>query len=148
MTTNEMPAGAGYAHGQRTDNGRRAAAVVAGKSSTKRRAAQVRLTNMQGKTCGTLDGDTLYKTVSSAKHRLRIPPAWALDLDHIEQAEQHGVLWVQLHDTDDSSTWRASLADFRTYGYRLDRGHGVQLALTLDHWTHRVPGAPVQLALL
>lgn len=148
MTTNEMPAGAGYAHGQRTVDKAAGGLSCRPHSTTKRRAAQVRLTNLQGATCGHLDGDTLYKTVSSAKHRLRIPPAWALDLAHVEQAEQHGVLWVQLHDTDDSSTWRASLADFRTYGHRLDRGHGVQLALTLDHWTHRVPGAPVQLALL
>ncbi len=106
-----------------------------------------RLTNANGQTCGVIAGPVLRKTVSSTKHRLRIPPAWALDLAHVETAERAGVLFVELHDTDDSSTWRATLADFRTFGRRFDRGHGVQLALTLDHWNHSVPGAPVQLRL-
>ncbi len=149
MRTNEMPASVGSTHGQRTGDNSAGKRLCHAQDSTSRKRRQVvRLTNAQGKTCGALDGDTLRKTVSSSKHRLRIPPAWALDLAHVELAEQHNTQWAELQDSDDGSTWRAALADFRRYGVRLDRGHGVQLALGLNHWTHLVPGAPVQLALL
>lgn len=103
--------------------------------------------NLAGQVCGEIHGNELRKTVSRGKHQLRTPPAWALDLAHVQQAHDAHVQTVVLRDLDDGSTWRAALDAFDKHGLRLDRGHGVQLALPLAHWQHVKPGDPVQLAL-
>lgn len=145
MRDMKMPGAANTGH-DCGDNQRRAATGVARNDSSARRRRQV-LRNAKGKVCGSITGRTLRKTVSGRKHRLDIPPAWALDIDHVETAERSGVTLVELYDRDDGSTWSVALSDFVAKGFRLDRGHGLQIALPLVHWEHRMPGTPVQLRL-
>lgn len=104
-----------------------------------------------GKVVGHVNGDTFYKSVSSSRHQLRQPPAWALDLSSLRQAERAGAMRVELRDRDTGWTWRATVANIRKLGQPLNRGFGEQLALALPFWTVTKPGeapAAVQMSLL
>lgn len=65
---------------------------------------------------------------------LRQPRAWAADVDTLDQAREAGAAWVEVHDLDTGTRYRAALADFYRRGLRVDRGHGAQLALPLACW--------------
>ncbi len=88
-----------------------------------------------GQTVGRVEGDTFYKTAHSTRHMLRLPPAWAADLDTLNQAKEAGAVRVQIKDLDTGKVYAADLADFYRYGQRVTRGHGVQLALVLGRWS-------------
>lgn len=83
---------------------------------------------------GRVEGDTFYKRARSTVHMLRRPRAWACDLDALDQARAAGAEWVEVHDLDTGTRYRAALADFYRRGLRVDRGHGLQLALPLECW--------------
>jgi hypothetical protein len=83
---------------------------------------------------GQVIGDTFHKRVRSSTHMLRRPRAWACDVDALDQAQAAGAVWVAILDQDTGRTYRAALADFYSRGVRVGRGHGDQLALTLNLW--------------
>ena len=83
---------------------------------------------------GRVEGDTFYKSARSTVHLLRRPRAWACDLDALDQARAAGADWVELYDRDTGATYRAQLVEFYRRGVRVDRGHGLQLALPLTCW--------------
>jgi hypothetical protein len=71
---------------------------------------------------------------------LRRPPAWAIDAAILEAARQDGARTVEITDIETRRVYRASIAAFDAHGVRLDRGHGVQIALPLAHWRVEMPG--------
>ena len=83
---------------------------------------------------GRVEGETFYKSARSTVHLLRRPRAWACDLDALDQARAAGADWVELYDRDTGATYRAQLVEFYRRGVRVDRGHGLQLALPLTCW--------------
>jgi len=83
---------------------------------------------------GRVEGGTFYKRARSTVHLLRRPRAWACDVDALDQARAAGAEWVEVHDLDTGTRYRAALADFYRRGLRVDRGHGAQLALPLAAW--------------
>ncbi len=112
----------------------------------------------RGKVVGHVSGRTFRKTVHASKHQLRRPPAWALDLDSLRQAEVAGAVFVQLRDLDSGAVWKAAIPAIRKCGQEFDRGFGRQIYLALNHWTTTAPAtgpigpvptpdAPRQLAL-
>ena len=141
MTTkHNRPAGA---------NGRAATAAnqYSGQSqySTTVRAIPVR--RADGRIVGHLRGDVLHKT-AKREHMLRQPAAWAWDCDILDAAERGGARFTEVEC--DGRIYRATLADFRRYGFPVRRGHGDQRGLALTYWHVRRVGEPpaaVQLSL-
>jgi hypothetical protein len=82
---------------------------------------------------GRVEGDVFHKSARSTVHMLRRPRrAWACDVDALDQARAAGAEWVELFDQDTGATYRAALVEFYRRGLRVDRGHGLQLALPLE----------------
>lgn len=94
---------------------------------------------VQGRVVGQVEGRTFRKTVRGSKHRLRRPPAWALDVASLDEAEALGARFVEIHDVESDLLYRASIADIRQWGFVLDRGHGLQIALRLEFWATKDP---------
>lgn len=90
-------------------------------------------TNPQGQVVGRLVSGWLVKRVRSGRHQLRQPPAWCVDLAHLDELEAAGAVGVLLID-EAGTEWRATLRAFRKFGLVINRGHGVQVALPLAHW--------------
>ena len=83
---------------------------------------------------GRVEGDTFYKRARSTVHLLRRPRAWACDVDALDQARAAGAEWVEVLDQDTGARYRVALVEFYRRGLRVDRGHGLQLALPLECW--------------
>jgi hypothetical protein len=94
-----------------------------------------------GKAIGKIRGDTFYKSIKGSRHMLRCPPAIALDLAGLNQAEQASALRVVVTDTETGTQYRSTIAHIRQAGFELDRGYGRQLALELTGWIQSTRGA-------
>lgn len=97
----------------------------------------------QGHIVGYVQGDAFCKTVRASIHRLRVPPAWAVDLQSLDDAEAAGAVRVEIRDAEGGLTYTADIATIRKRGFRVNRGYGEQLALPLDAWAVTRPGEPV-----
>ena len=130
------------------DNGGAAATTAGnryGQYSTAVRGVPVR--RADGKIVGELAGDTLRKH-AKREHMLREPAGWAWDTAILDAAERAGARYTEV--ICDGLIYRASLADFRRYGFPVSRGYGDQRGLPLAYWqTRRVGESPaaVQLSL-
>lgn len=97
----------------------------------------------QGRVVGRVRGNVFRKSVRGSRHMLRRPPAWALDVGSLLEAERLGARFVEVFDRDTGATYRADVADVRRHGFTFDRGHGRQIGLPLERWTVRRAGQPV-----
>ena len=102
-----------------------------------------------GRVVGYVQGDAFCKTVRASIHQLRVPPAWALDAQSLDDAERAGAVRVEIRDVESGCVYRADIALIRRRGFRVSRGFGVQVGLALALWECQRPGEPqaVQLAL-
>lgn len=107
-------------------------------AESQHRTETVKFYNNLERVVGSLDGRWLVKKVDSRKHQLRRPLAWAVDEQHLVQLRELGAEGVHLIDEQDR-VWAATLDMFDAYGFRLDRGHGVQVALPLSRWLRAIP---------
>ena len=130
MTTkHNRPAGAnGGAVNQRSEQSQ---------YTTNRRGLEVRRSD--GRIVGQLEGDVLRK-LARREHQLREPAAWAWDVAILAAAENAGARFTEIEC--DGLIYRASLSDFRRYGFPVSRGHGAQRGLPLVHWQIRCKGEP------
>lgn len=140
--SNKKPGTCGGAGLSRGDNGR-AAGVVDAHSKGQPAGRQV-LFNVSGNHTASIDADgTLRKTVSGARHRIRVPvPAWAFDRAHVDAAAAAGVRAVEVMDRDDGAVYQVEFVRFVERAFPLDRGYGPQLALALAHWRVTRPARP------
>lgn len=93
-----------------------------------------------GKRVGHVSAGVFRKDVRGSVHRLRKPPAWALDVQSLADAEGAGAVRVSLQDVDTGLYHEAEISHIRRHGFVFDRGHGRQIALPLDKWQIRRPG--------
>lgn len=93
-----------------------------------------------GRIVGELRGDVLAKH-AKREHMLQRPPAWAWDSDILDAAERAGARFTEVEC--DRLIYRASLADFKRYGFPVNRGYGAQRGLALTYWHVRRAGEPV-----
>lgn len=91
--------------------------------------------NTSGQVVARLDGQVLRKTAKQSRHLLKKPLAWAFDIGIIEQAKRDGATVVEIFDTESKKTYRASIANFETYGFTFNRGFGDQIGLPLHFWS-------------
>lgn len=99
--------------------------------------ASIPVYRSDGRPVGEVCGDVLRKTARRA-HMLQRPAAWGWDAAIIDQAEQAGARFTEIECN--GRIWRASLADFRRHGVRVNRGYGSQIALPLSFWQTRTAG--------
>ena len=71
---------------------------------------------------------------------LREPAAWAWDAAILHAAESAGAHWTEVQC--DGLIYRATLADCKRYGFKVDREHGNQRNLALTYWHVRRVGEP------
>lgn len=83
---------------------------------------------------GVLRGDVWHKKTRVSIHMLRAPRAWAVDLSDLDAAERCGVAMVNILDLECLTHYWAAPGTIRRHGFRVERGHGVQVALALEHW--------------
>lgn len=99
----------------------------------------------QGKLVGRVEGNTFFKTIRK-KHLLKVPPAIAIDVDSLEQAERAGATRVEINIRETSEVFEATIAHIKKLGWEFDRGWGKQIGLSLDGgWIRRKPGGGIQL---
>ena len=83
---------------------------------------------------GHVSGNVFLKQVQASRHQLKRPPAWCFDIQSLHDAQAAGATIARLVDTESGSTWSAAIDDIWRHGKRFDRGHGVQIFLTLKFW--------------
>lgn len=93
-----------------------------------------------GRIVGRISGNILAKQ-AKREHMLREPGGWAWDRLILDTAERAGVLFTEV--SCDGLIYRATLADFRRFGFPVRRGHGEQTGLALAHWHIRHIGEPM-----
>jgi hypothetical protein len=67
-----------------------------------------------------------------------MPPAWAFDVFSLVQAQRLGAVDVELFDTDTCETYGLPIADVYERGFKINRGHGEQVAVPLNCWQVRL----------
>jgi hypothetical protein len=67
---------------------------------------------------------------------LRNPRGWAFSTEVLARAHELGAHQVRVicRDGARETVYSAPLAEFEAHGLPIDRGHGPQVALTLDRW--------------
>ena len=85
---------------------------------------------------------SLTKRVNTAKHQLRVPPAWGFDVTAIERLEAESyeydednpqlILYIETEAGYERK--QMTLDHFNAYRFRVDRGHGPQWAVVLEWW--------------
>lgn len=100
-----------------------------------------------GKPVATLQMGVLRKKVRASVHQLRRPPAWAIDLQILQDARRDGARIIEILDVESRRRFTAPIEAFDRYGICFNRGFGDQVALPLHYWQVSMVGAR-QLSLL
>ena len=96
-----------------------------------------------GKVAGVFDQvEHVFRKRCRAKHVLHSPPAIAIDACALRRLHQLGCERVQVELVESGRTLTAPFSAFEDYGFRLDRGHGEQIALPLGRWRVQEPEQP------
>ncbi len=75
-----------------------------------------------------------HKSVVGSKHRLRQPPAWAIQADAFDEQVKPFATCIVIWDKEIDTRYRISVEHFDRHKGTLDRGFGVQYFLPLSHW--------------
>ena len=92
------------------------------------------------KPIGYVSGGHFCKTITGSKHMLRSPKAIAFDVCTLDDAQRAGASHVLVTDSETGRTYCAPIDDVRRFGFPVVRGHGRQVALSLDRYS--VDGEP------
>ena len=98
-----------------------------------------------GKVIGRVEGHRFVKTVCASKHKLRTPPAWAIDAEAFDESIKPVAQEIIVWDRESETRWRVTVADFDALKGTFDRGFGKQYFLPLSHWQVIGPSGDRQL---
>jgi len=87
------------------------------------------------KPIGYVNGRFFRKSIAGSRHMLRSPKAIAFDVCTLDDAQRAGATDVSVTDSETGRTYCAPIDDVRRYGFTVARGHGRQVALTLDRYS-------------
>lgn len=87
------------------------------------------------KPIGHVSGLFFRKNIVGSRHILRKPPAIAFDRTTLDDAERAGATHVSVTDTETGRTYVSAIKTIRRCGFTVARGHGNQIALTLDRYS-------------
>jgi len=99
-----------------------------------------RLVKVGDKIVGHLEGNRFIKTVIGSKHRLRRPPAWAIDAEAFDTEVKPNATEIVVLDRETDTEYHCTVETFDRLKGELDRGFGRQYFLTLNHWEVRGNG--------
>jgi len=102
-------------------------------SSTKQR----RLVKVGNKVVGTLENNRFIKQVVGSKHRLRFPPAWAIDATAFDTEVKPNATEIVVMDRETDIDYHCSVEAFDRLKGELDRGFGRQYFLPINYWDVR-----------
>ena len=94
----------------------------------------------QGKIIGYLEDHTFIKPARGSKHRLRCPPAWAIDAEAFDSEVKPNATEIIVVDKESGIEYHCKVETFDRLKGELDRGFGRQYFLTLNHWEVRDNG--------
>lgn len=77
-----------------------------------------------------------------SKHFLRSPRAIAFDVEVLDKAERAGAHGVEIFDDETGKSYRARIETIRKRGFKLNRGFGDQIALSLCHFNQDEKSEP------
>lgn len=89
---------------------------------------------VNGRAIGWLAGDTFYKSVIGSKHKLRQPPAWAIDAEAFSREVKPNAAKIVVIDKEADVEYCASMETFVRHSFRFNRGFFDQYALPLQYW--------------
>jgi hypothetical protein len=84
---------------------------------------------------GVVAGATFHKTISGSKHMLRRPPAIAFERCTLRDAAAAGATCAAILDRETGTTYAISFETIDRHSFPVLRGHGDQVAVTLEHWS-------------
>ncbi len=88
---------------------------------------------VSGRLVGEVTNGIFKKTISGSRHILRKPPAIALSVESLQQAERVGAHDIQITDIDLGCVYACTLQHFKSHAFPLQRGgFEPQLALRLE----------------
>lgn len=88
-----------------------------------------------GRVVGEVAKGTFRKSVKSSTGFLHSPPAIALSVDSLNQAESVGASVIEVKDKETGRVYACTVTHFRTYAFDLQRGgYEAQKALPLSYW--------------
>jgi hypothetical protein len=93
-----------------------------------------KLVKLGDKVVGCLEGSKFIKFVIASRHKLRYPPAWAIDADIFDTEIKPNCINIVVIDKETGTKYHASVSTFDKMKGELDRGFGRQYFLTLNNW--------------
>jgi len=107
--------------------------TTGGKYSTIAHSANTPV-KVHGKTIGCLGENTFVKRVRGSKHRLRCPPAWAIDAEAFDTQVKPNATEFVILDTESGLEYRCPVETFDRLKRVLSRGFGRQYYMVLSRW--------------
>ncbi len=96
------------------------------------RAYQIRVA---GRHVGEVAGGVFKKSILGSRHILRKPPAIALSVESLRQAEQVGASEIQITDTESKRVYSCTIEHFKEFSFPIQRGgFEPQLALPIGRF--------------
>ena len=83
---------------------------------------------------GTIANGVFYKAVKGSKHKLKFPPAWAIDSHAFDEQLFGKVTKIVIIDEETGQRFTISPLTFHLNKKTLNRGHGKQYFLELEKW--------------
>ena len=85
---------------------------------------------------GCVKNNRFCKAIVGSKHILHTPPALALAVESLTQAERAGATEIEITDKESGYVYFSTVSHFRRYAFDLQRGgYEKQRALVLERWT-------------
>ncbi len=84
---------------------------------------------------GVVAGATFHKTITGSKHMLRRPRAIAFERSTLRDAAAAGATCAAILDRETGTTYAISFETIHRHSFPVLRGHGDQVAVTLEHWS-------------
>lgn len=101
-------------------------------TNQKAQTYQVRVSNHR---IGEVTGGKFKKRIQFSRHALRTPPALALSVESLRQAEQFGAREIEITDLESGRVYSCTLEYFYQYSWQIQRGgFEPQRALALERW--------------
>ena len=89
---------------------------------------------------GEVENGKFKKRIQFSKHALHTPPALALSVESIIQAERFGAQEIEITDVESGRVYSCSLEHFNRYSWKIQRGgFEPQRALALERWSVSLP---------
>jgi len=99
-----------------------------------------RFVKVGNKTIGYLTGNRFIKPVVGSRHKLKYPPAWAIDAEAFDNEVKPNATEIVIQDRETGIDYHAPVSTFDRLKGELNRGWGRQYFLTLNHWEERGNG--------